>query len=121
MKRYEKWQCINLCGSCCRLAPEERLEALEALDLDQQAVYLSMVKPDGWCKYFDSGRRRCRIYENRPDFCRVEKIQVIFKISNQEANEFAINCCRSQIRSIYGGKSSELRRFNRSIRSREKH
>ena len=41
-----QWQCISQCGACCRLAPEERPEALEALNDDDQATYLAMVGED---------------------------------------------------------------------------
>ena len=69
-----QWQCISQCGACCRLAPEERAEALEALNDADQATYLSMVGADGWCIHYDSGGRRCRIYEDRPRFCRVSSM-----------------------------------------------
>ena len=76
--RRQHWQCISGCGACCRLDPEERGEAIEALDADQRELYLSMVGPDGWCIHFDTGGRRCRIYEQRPDFCRVENLMTLF-------------------------------------------
>jgi len=37
-----------------------------------------MVGEDGWCIHFDTGRRRCRIYDSRPDFCRVENLVALF-------------------------------------------
>jgi hypothetical protein len=76
--RRQHWQCISGCGACCRLDPEERGEAIEALDADQRELYLSMVGPDGWCIHFDTGGRRCRIYDQRPDFCRVENLMTLF-------------------------------------------
>ena len=36
---------LNHCGACCRLAPEERPEALAALSRAAE-LYLSMVAPD---------------------------------------------------------------------------
>ena len=63
-----QWQCISQCGACCRLAPEERPEAIEALNDEDQATYLAMVGEDGWCIHYDSGGRRCRIYDERPRF-----------------------------------------------------
>ena len=65
----KQWTCIKHCGACCRLAPDERADALAALNDAQQRLYLSMVGPDGWCIHYDTGRQRCRIYEERPDFC----------------------------------------------------
>lgn len=37
-----------------------------------------MVGEDGWCIHFDTGGRRCRIYDTRPDFCRVENLVALF-------------------------------------------
>jgi hypothetical protein len=76
--RRQHWQCISGCGACCRLDPEERGEAIEALDADQRELYLSMVGSDGWCIHFDTGGRRCRIYDQRPYFCRVENLMTLF-------------------------------------------
>ena len=111
------WSCMSHCGACCRLAPEERPEALAALSPEQQELYLSMVGPDGWCLHFDTGSRRCRVYEKRPDFCRVSSLCSLFGVEDQHADAFAISCCRQQIRSVHGGRSRELRRFERQIRS----
>ena len=108
---------MDHCGACCRLAPDERPEALEALNPDQREQYLNMVGPDGWCIHFDTGARRCRIYESRPDFCRVSSLCSLFGIAEEHADAFAIDCCRQQIRSVHGGRSRELRKFERLIRS----
>ena len=110
------WSCISQCGACCRLCPEERGEALEALSDDQRRVYLSMVGPDGWCLNYDSGGRRCRIYETRPDFCRVQQLGELFHVCDTDLETFAVSCCRQQIRSVYGGRSNVLRRFDRALR-----
>ena len=114
-KASPSWTCISHCGACCRLAPEERPEALEALSDEQRQLYLEMVGPDGWCRHYDSGGRRCRIYDSRPDFCRVSSLTSLFAIPAEDADAFAIACCNQQIRSIYGGRSLELRRFRRSV------
>ena len=90
------WSCMDHCGACCRLAPDERPEALEALSPEQQELYLSMVGPDGWCLHFDTGSRRCRIYDTRPDFCRVSSLCSLFGVDDAEADAFAISCCRQQ-------------------------
>lgn len=120
----QHWQCISGCGACCRLDPSERGEAIEALDAHQRELYLSMVGADGWCIHFDTGGRRCRIYDQRPDFCRVENLMSLFGSPNQgeaalevqAANELAISCCKQQIRSEYGGRGRVMRRFLRAIR-----
>ena len=110
------WRCISGCGSCCRLDPGEREEALAALTEEQQEQYLAMVGPDGWCIHFDTGSSNCRIYEDRPMFCRVENLASLFEVPAEEANAFAINCCRQQIRSEHGGRGRVMGRFLRAIR-----
>ena len=115
----ERWACMDQCGACCRLAPDERPEAVESLDPNQQQQYLSMVGADGWCIHFDSGSRRCRIYDTRPDFCRVSSLCGLFGVEPDHVDAFAIACCRQQIRSVHGGRSRELRKFERLIRSTE--
>ena len=114
---FDHWQCISHCGACCRLCPEERQEALAALSEEDQATYLSMVGPDGWCIHYDSGGRRCRIYDDRPSFCRVSELGRLFAVAEDDLDAFATECCRQQIRSTYGGRSLALRRFNRAQRS----
>ena len=115
MNRTDRsWRCISQCGACCRLAPDERTEALAALDDDQRTTYLSMVGADGWCIHYDSGGRRCRIYEERPSFCRVSQLGTLFSIPEGTFDEFAVQCCREQIRDRYGGRSKVMRRFNRA-------
>ena len=111
------WKCIDNCGACCRLAPLERVEAIESLNESQLDTYRDMVGEDGWCRHYDTALRKCLIYNDRPDFCRVELIAQIFKIQPTEANNYSIKCCRQQIRSVYGGKSQVLRKFERSLRA----
>lgn len=94
----------------------ERNEALEALDEEQQQLYLSMVGPDGWCIHFDTGSSSCRIYEERPVFCRVENLAQLFEVPAEEANDFAIACCRQQIRCEHGGRGMVMKRFEQAIR-----
>ena len=113
---WKKWQCIQNCGACCRLDPTERGEAIAVLNERQQEIYLGMVNPDGWCKHYDTGGRRCRIYNSRPDFCRVGLLASLFNLPQDKSESFAIQCCRQQIRSVYGGRSRELRNFERILR-----
>jgi uncharacterized protein len=110
------WSCIGGCGACCRLDPEQRQDALDALSPDQRAQYLAMVGSDGWCIHFDTGRRRCRIYGERPEFCRVSSLVDLFNVPIEEGEGFAIACCRQQIRQEYGGRSTVLRRFEQATR-----
>jgi len=119
-----QWRCIAGCGACCRLDPAERQEALAALSPEQRRQYLAMVGPDGWCRHYDTGGRRCRIYAERPGFCRVENLPLLFAQEAAstspplDADALAIACCRQQIRSEYGGRDRVMRRFERAIRAR---
>lgn len=110
------WRCIGGCGACCRLDPEHRSEALAALDADQRSRYLAMVGSDGWCIHFDTGGRRCRIYGERPEFCRVSSLAQLFDVPSEQADAFAIACCTQQIRQEFGGRSKVLRRFELATR-----
>ena len=120
MSEALRWRCISGCGSCCRLDPAEREEALEALTPEQQEQYLAMVGADGWCIHFNTGSRSCSIYDTRPDFCRVSNLMSLFGDSPDgdpgDADRFAIACCKQQIRSEHGGRGRVMRRFLRAIR-----
>jgi len=116
MKHKYSWTCISNCGACCYLAPEERLEAIEALNASQRQIYLDMVGKDGWCTNYNSGSRKCNIYENRPEFCRVKNLTDIYNIEKDEFHSFAIGCCTDQIRSVYGGKSLVMKRYKTNLR-----
>ncbi len=108
------WSCISGCGACCRLDPDQRSEALAVLTPSQRETYRAMVGPDGWCVHFDTGGRRCRVYDERPDFCRVANLAPLFGVEPAESTAFAIACCRQQIREEYGGRDDVMRRFRRA-------
>ncbi len=112
------WKCINNCGACCRLSPEERLEALRFLDQEQTKKYFSLVDKNGWCVNYNVDSCNCNIYDERPDFCRVSNISNIFNIEQNQVELFAINCCRDQINHIYGKDSAVLKRFETEIRKK---
>ncbi|MDJ0677275.1 MAG: YkgJ family cysteine cluster protein [Calothrix sp. MO_167.B42] len=111
------WQCIKQCGACCHLDPEERPDIYEYLLPDELELYLSMVGEGGWCVNLDRETRECKIYPNRPRFCRVEPeiFQDMYGIEPEELNDFAIECCRQQIEGVYGWRSLELLRFNKAV------
>ena len=115
MHKYSSWKCVDNCGACCKLEPQERVEALEALSAKDQGLFLSMVLPDGWCRHYDKARRKCSIYEQRPSFCNVKYLATIYNIKKENENEFAINCCKQQISHIYGKRSKEMKYFKRSV------
>ena len=112
-----QWKCIERCGACCYLEPRERPDLGEYLPPEDLQLYLSMVGPDGWCKNYDKTDRRCKIYSDRPWFCRVESktFETMFEVSESELNEFAIDCCHEQISSVYGDRSLEMHRYQREV------
>ena len=111
------WQCLDRCGACCYLEPLERPDLEEYLSPEELLRYLSMVGEDGWCIHFDQGSRRCRIYADRPGFCRVEPqtFEQMYGVGPEDLDEFAIACCLDQIDSVYGDRSIELLRYQRAI------
>ena len=112
----QNWSCIKHCGACFKLDPLERKASLEVLSAKQQELYLSMVGADGWCNHFDKSKKICTIYNERPFFCKVQNIEQVFQIPSNETTEFAINCCKEQIRDIYGGRSKVMKKYLSTIR-----
>lgn len=55
----EKFKC-DCCGLCCR-------------HVDRNIFNNNLDRGDGVCKFLDTSKNLCTIYENRPDFCNVEK------------------------------------------------
>ncbi|MDJ0716123.1 MAG: YkgJ family cysteine cluster protein [Prochloraceae cyanobacterium] len=113
----EKWRCVKNCGACCHLNPADRPNLEDYLSVEELEVYLSMVGEGGWCVNFDRVTRECRIYEQRPRFCRVQpdNFQRMYGVDSEDFNDFAIDCCRQQIEGVYGSKSQEMFRYNREI------
>lgn len=111
------WQCVKQCGACCHLDPGERPDVYEYLSPQELELYLSMVGEGGWCVNFDKKTRECRIYANRPRFCRVEPevFQDLYDIDPEELNDFAIECCHQQIEGVYGERSREMLRFVKAV------
>ncbi len=117
------WQCIRGCGACCYLDPSERPDLEEYLSPEELQQYFSMVGHDGWCVNYDRVGKTCRIYPDRPRFCRVEpeSFGEMFGIEPEELNEFAIECCREHISDIYGDNSWEMVRFESAIANGDAH
>jgi uncharacterized protein len=78
---------------------------------------MSLVGADGWCIHYDSTKRECSIYEERPNFCRVQPdtFEKLYKIAPEELNDFAIECCEQQITGVYGSRSEEMDRFYQAV------
>lgn len=111
------WQCVKQCGACCHLDPSDRPELEDYLTPDELALYLSLVGEGGWCIHFDHAERECRIYADRPRFCRVQAdvFADLYDIEPDELNDFAIDCCRQQIEAVHGDHSLEMLRFEQAI------
>ena len=114
---FAKWQCVNNCGACCNLTPEDRPNLAKYLTKRELDTYLSMVGEDGWCINYDRDRRTCSIYSRRPRFCRVtaDNFADMYGVGVAKFNEFAIACCQEQITGVYGRNSQELANYNSSV------
>ena len=115
--KRNQWQCVNNCGACCNLTPEDRPDLAEYLSSEELELYMSMVGRDGWCINYDRHGRKCLIYEERPRFCRVnpDNFAQMYQVEPKEFNEFAIVCCQQQIDGVYGPGSDEAKHYHRSI------
>ncbi|NJM97021.1 MAG: YkgJ family cysteine cluster protein [Phormidesmis sp. RL_2_1] len=111
------WQCVKNCGACCQLDPADRPDLSEYLSPTELALYMSMVGDDGWCINYDQTQRNCRIYAERPNFCRVQPdtFEQLYHIQPAELNDFAIECCQQQINGVYGNRSEEMERFHEAV------
>ena len=111
----ECWHCQERCGACCYLQPSERPDLADYLTPAELAQYLAMVDVDGWCRYYDRVTRRCTIYAERPEFCRVTpaSFQRMYGVSPEEFDEFAVNCCFEQIADAFGPTGQEFARYAR--------
>jgi Fe-S-cluster containining protein len=111
------WRCIKLCGACCHLDPSDRPELATYLSPDELSQYLSLVGEGGWCINFDRASRECRIYEQRPRFCRVQPdiFEQMYGVTAEDFNEFAIDCCHQQIEGVYGSQSPEMERYQQAV------
>lgn len=112
-----RWRCVNNCGACCHLDPKERPDLDKYLSPKELKLYLNMVGEGGWCIHFDRSSRKCRIYEERPRFCRVRPdiFKQMYGVNAEEFDAFAIDCCRQQIAGVYGNKSQEMQHYESVI------
>lgn len=103
------WACMAKCGACCYLAPQER--DLSGLSDDERATYVAMAGVDGWCVNFDRDAHLCKIYEERPGFCRIESLGPMYDVSEGELGDFAADSCRDHIAQLYGDNSVQMDGF----------
>ena len=87
LRKVNAWACVKNCGACCKLGPlSDRPDLQSYLSSSEYEKYLSLIGPDDWCINFDKVNRLCKVYDSRPDFCRVEpkKFQTMFGIEASE-------------------------------------
>eukprot|EP00965_Chrysotila_dentata_P058325 1933950-Pleurochrysis_carterae.AAC.1 len=112
------WGCAEKCGACCYLKPAERELLDEWLpDAADRALYESMVGDDGWCVHYDKVERLCTVYDDRPQFCRVDadKWQETLGLHEAELARTAREACKDWIGSVYGAKSDEMLRYQQKM------
>jgi Fe-S-cluster containining protein len=110
LKKIDDWACVKNCGACCKLGPLDSRPDLESYltrtalhhssisnitlilsyhPAEDLKLYKSMIGPDDWCVHFDQSNRMCKIYDERPQFCRVELTRFI-KMFDIEPEEFTV-------------------------------
>jgi len=118
------WACVKNCGACCVLDKGPDYPPIEEVLTDpaESSLYRSMIGPDGWCINYDKRSRSCKIHADRPRFCRVEPdiFKALYGIEEKDMDKEACGFCQDQIRSVYGGRSKELKTFQRVVRSLKK-
>ena len=113
IKFMKSWSCIENCGACCRFDLLERNDLSGVLSSKDLSLIKSMTLKDGWCKYLDKTNRKCKIYNSRPHFCRVDQFSKSFKDYLKNGDKFLIDCCTQHISSIYGRKSDQMKSFRK--------
>ena len=111
----KSWGCIENCGACCKLDLAERTDLTNILSNEDIYLLNSMTSKDGWCKNLDRINKKCKIYETRPHFCRVDEFSKSFKEYFKKGDKFLIDCCKQHISSVYGRESKEMHKFNKNI------
>jgi len=111
----KSWSCINKCGACCKFDLDDRAYLTNTLSNNDLQLINSMASKDGWCKYLDRKNKKCRIYDERPHFCRVSEFSISFKGYLKNGDKFLIDCCKQHISSIYGSRSKQMQNFKMAI------
>ena len=114
----KSWCCMENCGACCKFDLTNREDLKDKLTIDDLKLINSMTTDEGWCKHLDKKNKKCLIYENRPDFCRVDKFSSKFNEYLKNGDKFLINCCKQHISSIYGRKSQQMKKYKISTENR---
>lgn len=67
------------------------------------ALYNTMVGADGWCVNLDQTSKQCKIFDDRPWFCNIEKMATSnFNVAPDDVPQFANDCCQYHIDLVYG-------------------
>ena len=111
----KSWTCIEKCGACCQIDLKNRKNLTSILSQKDIKLIKSMTGKDGWCRHFDKKNRKCKIYESRPYFCKVNLFSINFKEYKKNGDDFLIDCCKEHITFIYGKRSDEMNRFKQEI------
>jgi Fe-S-cluster containining protein len=92
---------------------ESRPDLKDYLTPDELQTYVGMIGTDDWCIHFDKTTRLCTNYENRPNFCTVDKakFKVMYDVDDEDFTDFCKFCCAENIKDSYGELSLELERF----------
>mmetsp|Transcript_26884 Transcript_26884/g.87957 ORF Transcript_26884/g.87957 Transcript_26884/m.87957 type:complete len:339 (-) Transcript_26884:108-1124(-) len=113
--RIDRWVCIKNCGACCYLAPDFGPEPPE--DPEDAQKFKEMIGEDGWCVNLDKETKRCRIYQDRPSFCRTsaENFERLYNVPKRDFQEVAIGACKQTIIDVFGDESLEYDRYLRAV------
>ena len=111
----KSWTCIENCGACCHIDLKYRKNLKNILSQKDIELIKNMTKKNGWCKHLDKENMKCRIYDERPHFCKVNLFSKNFKEYKKNGDNFLIDCCKEHIRFIYGKRSDEMNRFKQEI------
>ena len=80
------------CGLCC-------------MHIDESSLDEGMNRGDGVCKFFDDDTHLCRIYNERPIFCNVDKFYEEYlseRFSKEEYYDINYKSCKT-LKERYGG------------------
>ena len=87
------WSGCNACGKCCRNINNIKIIAPE---------YSFMVMDDGCCKFFDRSTNLCKIYTERPYFCKGKEVKDLYfsHLTDEEFERLSIEACNQIKRDI---------------------
>lgn len=81
------------CGACCK-----RIGLVQ--DKFKELNFPYQVNEKGWCEMLDENNK-CKVYDNRPDICNIEKMSVklkdVLKMTQREFYKKNTELCNSMI------------------------